>query len=128
MSILQFSEHFQLIFDNSNVNNGKQIKQKILNFFSAIFSELLNLSSSSFWLKPLLNQKLLLLNATARRSCYTVVRPFPTLSCFPFFFTNFFGTNFCHQNKIKLQLSKAILPILCVWTLKISYTNKRILT
>ena len=28
MSILKFSEHFQLIFDNSNVNNDKQIKQK----------------------------------------------------------------------------------------------------
>ena len=35
MSILQFSEHFQLIliFHNSNVNNDKQIKQKLANFF-----------------------------------------------------------------------------------------------
>ena len=33
MSILQFSEHFQLIFDNSNVKNNKQIKQKMTNFF-----------------------------------------------------------------------------------------------
>ena len=33
-------EHFQLIFDNSNVNSDKQIKQKMANFFSANFSEL----------------------------------------------------------------------------------------
>ena len=38
-----------------------------------------------FWGNPLWNQKLLLLTATARRSCYTLVRPFPTLSYFPFF-------------------------------------------
>ena len=48
VSILQFFEHFQLIFDNLNANNDKQIKQKMVNFFSANFSELSNLSSSSF--------------------------------------------------------------------------------
>ena len=37
MSILQFSEHFQLMFNNSNVNNDKQIKQKILHFFCKYF-------------------------------------------------------------------------------------------
>ena len=39
MSILQFSKHFQLIFDNSNVNNDKQIqvKQKMANFFCKLF-------------------------------------------------------------------------------------------
>ena len=68
-------------------------------FFQAVFLELifdttiktmfLNVFSSSFWGKPPWNQKLLPLTATARRSCYTLVRPFP----------NFFGTNFRHQNK-----------------------------
>ena len=43
MSII-FSEHFQLIFDNSNVSNDKKIKQKIANFFSGNFSELSNVS------------------------------------------------------------------------------------
>ena len=92
--ILQFSEHFQLIFDNSNVNNDKQIKHKIANFFSANFSKLSNFSLSSFWEKPFWYQKLLLLTATVWRYCYTLIRPFPTLSCLPFF-----GTNFRHQNK-----------------------------
>ena len=32
-----------------NVNNDKQIKQKMANFFSANFLELSNFSSSSFW-------------------------------------------------------------------------------
>ena len=48
VSILQFAEHFQLIFDNSDVNNDKQIKQKMAHFFSANFSELSNFSSLSF--------------------------------------------------------------------------------
>ena len=40
-SILQFSEHFQLIFDNSNVNKRQTNKpKKMANFFSANFSEL----------------------------------------------------------------------------------------
>ena len=54
-------------------------------FFSANFSELFNFSSLSFWKKTLWNRKMLPLTATARRSCYTLVRPFPTLSCIPFF-------------------------------------------
>ena len=37
VSILQFSGHFQLIFDNSNVNNDTQIKQKMANFFLQTF-------------------------------------------------------------------------------------------
>ena len=32
---IQFSEHFQLIFDNLNVNKDKQIKQNMANFFFA---------------------------------------------------------------------------------------------
>ena len=97
MNILQFSKHFQLIFDNSNVNHDKQIKQKIANFFSANFSELSNFSLSSFWEKPFWNQKLLLLTTTARRSCYPLVMPFPTLNCCPFFSqtqTNFSSSPF----------------------------------
>ena len=83
-----FSEHFQLIFDNSNVKSDKQITQKITNFFFENSSELSNFSSLSFWEKPLWNQKLLLLTAIARRCYYTLVRPFPTLIVFHFF-TNF---------------------------------------
>ena len=37
VSILQFFEHFQLISDNSNVNNDKQIKQKMAFFFCKLF-------------------------------------------------------------------------------------------
>ena len=39
VSIFQFLEHFQLIFNNSNVDNDKKIKQEMANFFSANFSE-----------------------------------------------------------------------------------------
>ena len=103
VSILQFCEHFLLIFDNCNVNNDKQIKQKMANFFSANFSELSNFSSSSFWEKPLWNQKLLLLNATPRSSCYTLVRSFQRWVVFHFF-KNFLELIFA--TKIKKMLLK----------------------
>ena len=104
VSIFQFSEHFQLIFGNSNVNNGKQMKQKIANF-----SELPNFSSSSLWAKPLWNQKLLLLTATAQRSCHTLVRYFTTLSFFSIFLELIF------ESKIKSVLLKqsAVLLTSC---------------
>ena len=117
----------------------QQRQKKCQTFFSANFSELLNFSSLSLWEKPLWNQKLLLLTSIGRRSCYTLVRPFPMWSYFPFF-PKLFGTNFQHQNEnnfvetiscFAYQLSKKTkycVPLLCVWTLKILYTNKRILT
>ena len=72
MTIWQFSEHFQLIFENSNVNNDKQLKQtEAANFFSVNFSELSNFSSSSFWEKQVWNQKFVLLTATVGHSYYT---------------------------------------------------------
>ena len=80
-------------------------------------------------------QKLLLLTATARRFFQRLVRPFPTLSCFELSSTNFFVTNFPQQKKIifskqlfPLPAVEIILHILCVWTLKILYRNKPILT
>ena len=132
VSMLQFFEHFQLIIDNSNINNDKQIKQKKANFFSANFSALSKFSSSFLWDKPIWNQKLLLLAAKAQ---HTLVRSFTTLSCF-LFFTNIFGINFLDPIKTMLLNSqlfrwpavKKILHILCVWTLKILFANKRILT
>ena len=79
MSIFQFSQRFQLIFDNSNVNNDTQIKQKMANFFSALFRII-----KFFFI-------ILLKNATLES-------PFITLSCFPFLH-KFFWNNFRHQNK-----------------------------
>ena len=40
VSILQFSEYFQLIFNNSNVNSDKQIKQKMAISKSFLFCKL----------------------------------------------------------------------------------------
>ena len=139
MSILQFSEHIKLIFDNSNVNNthGKQIKQKMANFFSANFAELSNFSSLSFWEQTLWNPKLLPITTTARCSCYTLVGSFRTSSCFPFFLQTFLKLIFATKIKrmlleqsavLFISCEKNILRISCVGTLKILYINKRILT
>ena len=73
-------------------------QQNMANFFSANFSELSKFSCSSFQGKPLWNQKLLLLTATAWFCCYKLIRPVPTLSFFHSS-TNFFGINFRRQNK-----------------------------
>ena len=132
-SMLQFSEHFQLIFNNSNVNNGKEVKQKLANFFLQTFQNYqiyLNHPSER-------SQKLLLLTATVWRFCYTPVRPYPWV-VFHFFFLNFLKLIFAtkiktmllKQSAVVYQLSKKkyILRKLCVWTPKILYANKWILT
>ena len=100
MSILQFSEHFQLIFDNSNVSKGKKIKQKKANFFAANLSDL----SKCFFLILLrqdpLKSKVALTTATARPSCYTLAgKTFSKVELFSIFSHTYFGTNFRHQNK-----------------------------
>ena len=108
--------------------------QKMAQFFSTNFLELLHVSFSSFWERPLWIQKLLLLTATVQRFCYAIVKPFPTLSCFPFFnqtfleliFASNIKTNFLKQ-LFCLQVVKKILRILCVWTLQILFINKLIL-
>ena len=97
--ILQFANTFNCYLTTQMSTRGKQMKQKMANFFSENFSELSNFSSSSFWEKPLWNQKLLLLTATARRSCYILVRPVPALSCFTFFQKLFWNKFLATQNK-----------------------------
>ena len=82
-------------------------------FVSLNFSELLNFPSSSFWEKPLRNQKLLLLNATVQHSCYTLVRPIPTLSCFLFFHKLFLELIFASKIKTILLKQSAVLFISC---------------
>ena len=98
MSLLQFSEHFQLIFDNLNVNNDNEIKQKncVLFFFFKLFRII------KFFFLILLREATL--ESIARCSSYTLVRPFPTLSFFPFFSQTFLELIFA--TKIKTMLFK----------------------
>ena len=92
--ISMFSEHI-IIFRTLSIDiwQLKCQQRQMANFVSANSSELSTFSSPSFWGKPLWNQKLLLLTATARRSCSTLVRPFSMLSCFPFFHKLFWNQN-----------------------------------
>ena len=53
-----------------------------------------------------------LLIAKARRSCYSLVRPFPTLSCFHFF-TNFLELIFATKLKTILLKQSAVLFTSC---------------
>ena len=96
MSILQFSEHFQLIFDNTNVKNDKQIKQKLENAITANFSGL-----SNFFLillrKPTLASKISPTNRNSSAFLLHTSKTFYNVELFSIFFTNFFGSNFRHQ-------------------------------
>ena len=135
--ISTFSEHIAIFWILSidiwqlKCQQRQTNKTKHCKFLSANLSELSSFSTSFFWEKPLWNQKFFLLTATAWRSCYTLVRPFPALSCFPLFLQTFLELIFAA--KIKTMLSKQptvkkILRILCIWTLKILFMNKRLLT
>ena len=77
--ISTFSKHITIFrtFDKSNFNNAKQIKQKMANFFCKLFGII-----KFFFL-------ILLRKATLESKVAVVFH----------FFTNFFGTNFRHQNK-----------------------------
>ena len=58
-------------------------------------------------------KKSLLLTATAQRSCYTLVRPFPTLSCFPFFSQTFLELIFAIKIKAILLKQSRVLFTSC---------------
>ena len=91
----------------------RQTKQKNAEHFFANFSDLQNFSSPSFWETSFWNQKLFLLIASARRSCYTLVRPFPMLSCFPFSCKLFLELIFATKIKIMLLKKAAVLFTSC---------------
>ena len=92
MSILQFSEHFQFIFDNSNVNNDKQINKKWQIFFCKL------LKIIKFFVLILLIEATLELKVapTNRNSSPFLLH---TSKIFSIFSQIFLQTNFRHQNK-----------------------------
>ena len=96
-------------------------KTKNDKLFFASFSELSNFFSLSFWRQPLWNQKLLLLTVTALRFCYTLVRPFTTLSSFLFFLKNFVELIFVTKINTILLKQSAILLTCC--QKNIAYTH-----
>ena len=119
-NINTFSEHITILRTLSiDLWQLKRQTNKTKNLFSANFSELSNFSSSSFWVKPLWNQKLFRLTATTRRSCYTLGRPFPTLRCFPFFHKHFL--EFIFSTKIKTMLLKQSAVLLTSCQKNIAY-------
>ena len=114
-----FSEHIT-IFRIFSINiwllkyQQRQInKTKNFKFFSVNFSKLSKFSSLSFWEKPFWNEKLLLLTATAWRSCYVLVRPFTMLSCFPFFSEIFLELIFTSKIKTIFLKQSAVLLTSC---------------
>ena len=108
MSILQFSEHFQLIFDNSNVNNDKQIKQKMSNFFSANFSELSNFSSF-----VTLESRVIPTNRNSSAFLLHTSKAFSNVEVFSNFSQTFLELNFATKIKTMLLKQSAVLFTSC---------------
>ena len=88
------SEHFQLIFDKSNVNNERQIKQKMANFFLQTFQ-----NYQIFLPYPSEESHFGIKNCNSSAFLLHTSNTFCTVELFFIFFTNFYGTNFRHQNK-----------------------------
>ena len=98
VSILQFSEHFQLIFDNSNVYNAKQKKKNAAHFFCKLFR------FTKFFFPILLRDvilkpKVVLTNRISSAFLLHTSKTFSNVKLFSIFLQTFFGTNFRDQNK-----------------------------
>ena len=105
MSILQFSEHLQLIFDNSNVNKRQTNKTKNGKLF---FCKLPHPSERSQF-----GIQICSYITYTRRSCYIQVRSFPTLTSFPFFSWTFLDLIFATIRKTMLLIQSAVLFTSC---------------
>ena len=126
VSILQFSEHFQLIFDNANVNNDKQIKQKMAKFFLQTFQNyqifLPHPSKESYFgIKSGHNRSAFLLH---------IGKTFSYVELVSIFSQTFLELIFATKIKTMLLKQSAVLFTSCQKniTFKILFTNKRILT
>ena len=119
MSILQFAEHFQLIFVNSNVNNDQQIKQKRPNFFCKLFRII------EFFLLSLLREATLesKVAATNRKTSVFLLRTSKTFSnveLFSIFSQTFLGLIF-DTKIITMLLKQSAVKNNCV-----SYVSKHL--
>ena len=103
VSILQFSKHFPLIFDNSNVN-----KQETKNGGSVVFIEFISLFIicrviKFFFLillrKATLESKVTPTNGNSLAFLFHTSKTCSNVELFSIFSHTFFGTNFRHQNK-----------------------------
>ena len=85
LSILQFSKHFQLIFDNLNLNKAIQIKQNI--------AILILLREAT------LESKIAPNNRNSQEFLLHTSKTFSNVELFSIFSQLVFGTNFHYQNK-----------------------------
>ena len=96
MKILQFAEHYQLIFDNAMSTTTNKLNRKWRTFFCKL------LRIKFFFLILLrevtLESKAVPTNHKNPAFHLHTGKPIPTLSCLPFLI-NYFETNFRHQNK-----------------------------
>ena len=111
MSILQFSEHFQLIFDNSNVNNSKQIKQKIPNNISANFSSIIKFFFLILLREAIFESKFAPTNSSA--FLLHTSKIFSNFGLFSIFFHTFLKLIFITKIKTMLLKQSAVLFTSC---------------
>ena len=117
--ISTFSEHIT-IFRTLSIDIWlRKCQQRLTNktenkkLFSANFSEISNCCSSSFWEKPLWNQKFLLLTATVGRSCYLASKSFSKFELFSIFSQTFLELIFVSKIKTMFLKQSAVLFTSC---------------
>ena len=136
MSILQFSEIFELICYNFNVNNDKQIKQKKWwTFFCKLF-RIIKFFFLILLREAALESKVTPTNRNSSAFLLHTSKTFSNVELFSIFsqiflqpiFNSKIKTLLLKQSAVLFTSCQIILHILCVWTLKILITIKRILT
>ena len=113
MSILQLSEHFQLKFDNSNVNNDKQIKKKNLKL---VFRKLFRIIKFFFFIllrKATLESKVAPTNHNSSAFLLHTSKTFYNVELFSIFSQTFLELIFVTIIKAMLLKQSAVLFTSC---------------
>ena len=101
-----FPNTFNWYLTTQMSTNKKKCNKKWQTFFLQIFRKY------HIFLLLILLRKAILVWKT-RRSCYTLVRPFPTLSCFPFFSQTYLDLIFATKIKTILLKQSAVFFTSC---------------
>ena len=135
MSILHFSKHFQLIFDNSNVNKWQTDKTKNGKLFFCKLFRIIQFSFLILLREATLESKVVPTSCNSSALMLHTCMSFSKVELFSIFSQTFLELIFatkkqCYWDNQLFYIAavKKILPILCVWTLEILFANKRILT
>ena len=113
VSILHVSEHFQLIFDNPDVNNDKKINQKMANFFSAKLFRTIQFVFLILLRKVTLESKVAPANHKCSAFLFRTNKTFYNVELFSIFSQTFLELIFATKMKTMLFKESSVLFTSC---------------